>query len=851
MKHRALHAIFFCSGVSGLVYQVVWVRQFANVFGSTVYSAAAVTAVFMSGLGLGGLLGGRWADRLHARRRSLPLAMYGRLELAIAALAGALALLLPHLEGLSASISTYAPGEHGWLEISLGSSVVRCSVAVVLLAPVTTLMGATLTLLIRHVVGTDLGSAGWRIGLLYAVNTAGAALGCLLTDLVFVPTVGLLATQGIAVSLNLVAAVGAAWLARATSHEAGEEAPRDEPRAIFRPIAALAAALFLMGFVGMGFEILWFRHLMSVIGPFRYVFSLMLAVILVGLWVGSLLAGLLDRRFGKPIALLALAQVLLVITSLGALVLLTRADFFASLESIHRWADGTSELVQSLASYWALAKPILLCCALPSVLMGTAFPLANAHAQRVAALVGARAGALYLASTAGAVVGSLVVGVGLLPTIGTQRTAFVVAACSVASLVPLMLATARAPLAGTRRLVLIAGAVGIGALALFGRAPADRLRLQVIPEPPAGTRLLSVSEGIGETIGILESPKERMLFTNGHSMSATSIGNQRYMRLFAHLPLLLLDKPRDVAIICFGVGNTLSAVVLHDEIERADMIDVSRNVLGQADFFRATNHGALENPKVHVHVNDGRQHLRMKPPASYDLITLEPPPLAHAGVASLYSRDFYELARTRLRAGGMITQWLPLGQLTADLNAALVRAFVDVFPTSVLLAGSPPELILLGVKGDELVVDPAKLEAKLEARPAVREELRTIFVDGPLDLLGTYVASSSTLKRLTARARPVTDDFPITEYQPPRAQQRPGGILNVFHVRDAPAWCPRCFDGTGPASVAHLGAYLEVMDRLYASGVFWNRKPTQVTISAKGREAVAESRYLRQWLGVP
>ncbi|MBX3191454.1 MAG: hypothetical protein KF819_30950 [Labilithrix sp.] len=857
--HGVLYALFLFSGASGLIYQVVWVRQFANVFGNTVYSAAAVTAVFMSGLGLGGYFGGRWADRLFARRAAGPLAAYARVELAIAALGGALALVLPRLEGLSAAISRYAVGEGGWLEISLGSSIARCVVAVALLAPVTSLMGATLTLLIRHVVGSDVGSAGFKIGVLYAVNTAGAACGCVATDLLLIPAVGLRATQLVAVALNLVAALGAVRLASvavapvvpAEIAEGAAPATVDDVRER-RSFVALAAALVLTGFVGMAFEIVWFRHLTSIVGPFRYVFSIMLAIILVGLWVGSALGGLAHRRFGRPLLLLGIAQAALVVVALGALLSITRDGFFESLAQIHAWADGRAPWLQALAAYWPPAKPILACCAAPSILMGTVFPLANAHAQRVTAVVGARAGVLYLANTAGAVLGSLVVGFVFLPSLGTQRTIFAVAACAVAALAPLVVAVDEIDRAAARRLrrgLFACAGVGLVALAAFGGVPPDALLRQVVPTPPEGSKTLAAREGIGETVAVVETAKGRDLHTNGHPMSANDVGSQRYMRLFAHAPLLLMDRPRDVAVICFGVGNTLSAALLHDEIERADLIDVSRNVLSHAHWFAATNRDALRHPKVRVHVNDGRQHLRMMAPASYDLVTLEPPPIAHAGVASLYSREFYELARSRLRHGGMMTQWLPLAHLTADLTASLVRAFVDVFPVSVLLAGSPPELLLLGVNGDEIAADPAKIEAKLSAAPAVAAELRTIFVDDLDDLLGTFVASAATLRRITARAEPITDDAPRMEYQPPRAQQRPGGILDVFHPNDPAAWCPACLDGRAPD--VHLVPYLEVMKRLYASGVFWNRTPVNVTISARGMEAVGRSRYLKTWLGVP
>ena len=208
-----LYVLFFCSGAAGLIYQIVWVREFGNVFGNTVYSTSLVLAVFMCGLGVGSYVAGRWADRHYLGEPGVLLRAYGYVEAAIAVLGLGISALLPRLGDLSATISAYAPGPGGWYAPTPMSLVARYAIAVVLLAPITGLMGGTLTLLIRHLVRRDLQTAGWRIGVLYGVNTAGAAAGCFLTDWAFIPSAGLWVTQLSAVGLNLVAAIGALRLA--------------------------------------------------------------------------------------------------------------------------------------------------------------------------------------------------------------------------------------------------------------------------------------------------------------------------------------------------------------------------------------------------------------------------------------------------------------------------------------------------------------------------------------------------------------------------------------------------------------------------------------------------------------
>src|SRR4030095_4363932 len=209
-----LYLLFFLSGISGLIYQVVWVRVFGNVFGNTIYSASLIVAVFMLGLGAGSYLAGRWADRRYATEPSTPLLAYGYFELVIAAMGAAIALVLPHLDRVSVLATSYQVDANGWYVLTPGSYVARVAIALTLITPITLLMGGTLTLLIRYLVRSEVEVESRRIAVLYAVNTAGAAAGCFLTDFALVPAWGLLKTQRLAVGLNVVAGVGAVALSR-------------------------------------------------------------------------------------------------------------------------------------------------------------------------------------------------------------------------------------------------------------------------------------------------------------------------------------------------------------------------------------------------------------------------------------------------------------------------------------------------------------------------------------------------------------------------------------------------------------------------------------------------------------
>jgi spermidine synthase len=853
----AVYAVFFLSGISGLIYQVVWVRLFGNVFGNSVYSAATVSAVFLLGLGLGSWAIGRWGDRRYRDDPAAPLRDYGKLELCIGALALALALVLPRLEAISALASAYTQGPEGWNELTFGSHALRYGLAIVLLSPITVLMGGTLTLLIRSVVARDVSLAGYRIGLLYGVNTLGAAVGAFLTDFSLVPNLGVFRTELVAVGLNGVAGVAALWIAArartssasgraavATTEADGMAAASSEgPQATAASEGPLAegsvapdtaadrsraawtgGALFLSGVAAMGMEILWFRFLLTVIGSYRAVFSLLLTVILVGICVGSVTGGWIHRRWGRPVLFYAIAQTLFVLVSLHELA---SFDLWATARSVRGFEEAfrtSGADVQALLQTWFNLRPILDVVLVPALLMGFTFPLANAHVQRVESSVGTRAGALYLMNTLGNVVGSLAAGFVLLPWLGVQGSVGVLAACAALALLPLQrcagsddiprLPLGISPYAACFALM-IAAIVGWQMLAPYSLIKMPHLSTQQTGGKPV--EVLSVSEGINESVVVIEvADLERRLYTNGHSMSSTHRMSQRYMRLFSHLPLLHLDEPERVLVICFGVGNTLHAASLHPSVVHLEAVDLSKNIVRHAHYFSETNEDILEDERSRVFINDGRQHLRMQPPDRYDLITLEPPPINFAGVASLYSTEFYELARERLKPGGYMTQWVPAYQLSGDATLAMIRSFLDVFPGALLLSGHERELILLGGRDGPPILDPDAVQRRLAERPRVREDLEQIEVETLTALVGSFAADAATLERATRGVLPVTDDRPMMEYAI-RAHLHETLIPpSIFDVAGVTTWCPDCFaDGQPVEELAGLPGYLEVLAACY------------------------------------
>ncbi len=872
-----LYLLFFLSGISGLIYQVVWVRVFGNVFGNTVYSASVVVAVFMLGLGAGSYLAGRWADRRYATDHSAPLVAYGYFELAIAVMGAGIALVLPHLDRLSVLATWYRVDANGWYVLTPGSYAARVAIALALLTPITLLMGGTLTLLIRHLVRAEVDVESRRIAFLYAVNTAGAAAGCFLTDFALVPAWGLLKTQLLAVALNAVAGAGAIALSRLTvgrlkpaptydksqtrnrKSRAKDRIPSPESRVpAGSPIAWIATALALSGFAGLGMEILWFRHFSIMLGAFRAVFALLLTVILVGIGAGALAAAVLQHRWRNPGSLLLTVQSLFIVFTLvgmwsadSSVIDRTVSDAIGAFRSA-----ATNDQLSSPSAVSELRfnlRPMLLEIALPALLMGFSFPLGNALIQRAEQSVGHRAGVLYLANTAGAVAGSLVAGFLLLPRFGLQISTSVLMVAAAIGLVPIyrVVRLKADPTGDSRR---IPPAIAIASLVAWFLLPSDFVRARALPKPEPNERVLNQSEGINEIVSVTETAgKGRRLMTNGHAMSATWPLSQRYMRALAHVPLLMIANPTRALVIGFGVGNTTHAATLHPSIQRVEVADLSRNVLDHASWFAGTNSDVLRDSHVTVYLNDGRHHLLVEASAgaglqtrpyndAYDLITLEPPPIGYAGVSSLYSEEFYRLARSRLKPEGFVSQWLPAYQVTTATTLSMIKSFVDVFPQSVLLSGAQADLILIGANS-RIEVDPNQLFTALSQRPAVRADLARLDLGTPREIVGMFVGSSTTLASATRDAIPVTDDRPVQEFGVRSllnlGESVPGSVVDLARVAE---WCPKCFDNGTPVRVVEgLDLYLALLSRAYGASP---EEGARIRAAADNGRRVAGSAYL-------
>jgi spermidine synthase len=748
-----LYVLVAISGAAGLGYELLWVRALGLHFGTSAPAITTVVATFMAGLGAGNRLFGTAADRSQR-----PFALYTRLELGIAVTGLSVSLLVLRGRGSLAALAIACE------QAGAFAGPLRVLVLSALMLVPTTLMGGTLPVLSRAL--SRRGHAASALGLLYACNTLGAIGGALLPDFALIPRWGLTLTAVAVAGCNACVVLGMLWLRAPNRVHELERTPEATPIAIAASDSAVSSEAVAQrtfgvvlaacsGFAAMGLEVLWSRTLQHWTAALVTSFAVLLAVNLAALSLGALITRGIADRVAQP---LRVASHLLGATGLFALAPIATAAIWRDVErALWPRAIGLRR-----SSFWTNAVDALLHAsyleAVPCLLMGASFPFLAAAFLRDGR-AGAKTGELLTINTLAGVLGATTMGFVCLPALGQQRSY-----CAIAVMLGAVAAVTSALLT-TRGLGRIAGTIALGASLLIAHwLPSDAL---LRTHFQSGGHVVAVREGSTTTAAAAVrmaygQPYYAELLTPGVSMSNTGPHARRYMSMMAHAALLGARTNHSALLICYGVGNTASALLSHPTLERLDVVDISREVLGLApQFARALGGNPLADRRVHVFVDDGRHHLLVRS-HRYDVITAEPPPPTHAGVVNLYSREFYHLAASRLAPGGVITQWLPVFELSNSEARAMIAAFVAELKYTALLYGYREHLILLGSQSP-IAIDPARA-ARAGDLPSVARNLQRSGIGDVDDVIGSVVATDAQLRRDARGVVPVTDDFPVIQY---------------------------------------------------------------------------------------
>lgn len=737
-----LYAVFFLSGAAALLFETLWFRQAGLTFGNSVTASSLVLAAFMGGLALGNGLSARLG-----RRVVRPVRVYALLEIAIALSGVVIVWILPALAaGLSAFLASF-------LDQSLLLNALRLLLSFALLIVPTTAMGATLPILVRALrvrddasVSGAGGDFGIALGRLYACNTLGAVVGAVAGEVAIIEWVGVLGTAWVAALLDLIAAGGALGIARYFSGSREALSPKLDGYPNFRAWCLLGAA-FLSGAVLLALEVVWFRFLHLFVPATTLVFAVMLSVVLTGIGVGGgLAARWLRRHAGAFRTLPALA--------LGSGIL-TVVTYWAFVYVVTPFGTGyIGNISQILTLSVALMFPV-------SLLSGILFTFTGAALSRHIQPDTRAAGLLTLANTIGAGLGALIAGFGLLPILGMEIATFILSICYgvVAFLV-----------SGLRRkyrvyYVLFAAYLLILTLFPFGRMESAYFTFVARRFGyPDTWKIAGTREGRTETIIYLEGayfgvPVAYQMLTDGFSMASSSLVNRRYMKLYVYWPVALHPDLKNALLISFGVGSTAKALTDTRSLEHIDVVDISRDVLEMNRIvYPDPDTQPLQDPRVRVHIDDGRYFLQTTQ-NRYDLITSEPPPPRQAGVVNLYSQEYFQLIYDRLSAGGLCTYWLPVHHLKPEDTKAIIRAFCNVFKDASLWAGAGFNWMLAGSRNASY--SPSEVSFNRQWRdPVVRSELRALGLEQPEQLGALFMSDADHLNALTRETPPLVDNYP-------------------------------------------------------------------------------------------
>jgi spermidine synthase len=756
----AIFLLFVGSGCAALIYEIVWFQLLQMVIGSSAISLGILLGTFMGGMCLGSLL----LPRLISAREH-PMRVYAYLEIGI----GLFGLLI--LAGMPLVGSAYM----AWAGTGMSGIVLRAIAAGICLLPPTMLMGATLPAISRWVKATPEG-VSW-LGFFYGGNIGGGVLGSLTAGFYLLRVYDVLIATLAAVALNALVAASALVLAGRTSYAAeGAQVSTASGSGNWSVYVTIA----LSGLTALGAEVVWTRILSLHFGATVYTFSLILAVFLVGLGVGSTSGAVIARESATPRRALGWCQLLLC----GAMAWAA----YMNTESLPYWPTNPSI---STSPWYTLQLDLVRAfwVVLPgAMLWGASFPLALAAVASTEQDSARLAGGVYAANTVGAIAGSLIVSFALIPWIGTshsQQVLIVVSAISaLLALEPSYAAEGDRKswnVAGTAMLAAAMVAAGLlarsvhplpGLLIAYGRYAATRV---------GQADIIYSGEGLNAAVAVSQLSNGVLNYHNAGKVQASSEPqDMRLQRMLGHLTTLIPKNPKKVVVIGCGAGVTAGAVSIEPALEQETIAEIEPLVPKVVStYFAEHNFDVVRNPKVRVHIDDARNYLQTTD-ETFDAVTSDPLDPWVKGAAMLYTKEFFEVVKGRLNPGGAVTLFVQLYESNMDAVKSEIATFLDVFPNGVVWGntneGRGYDLVLLGTV-DPIKIDVDAVQAKLD-RPEyarVRESLREIGMNSAVDLFSTYAGRKPDLE-------PWLRDATINRDRNLRLQYLAGLGLNLYEA---------------------------------------------------------------------
>jgi spermidine synthase len=787
--------IFFLSGATALIYQVAWMRKLSLFFGSDVYSAAVTLSAFMAGLSLGSWISGRLS-----RNATMPLLAYGALELFIAIYAITFGTLMAWFDPILSHIYSTS-----YVDSPATYQVIRATIAFVILLPPTILMGATLPLVVQQFAVSP-HTLGARFGHFYAVNTAGAVFGTLLAGFLLLPMLGI--TRSILLSAAINIAIGFTAIALAVQGGPVSIAPEDR-HAHFglttdrRKLVALAMGV--SGFAALALEVVWMRLLVQFFSATVYAFATMVASFLLGIFLGSARESRIVDRRDHPAERLLLLEVALFsyVAVLGILVYVMPNVFGVLLWGLTAITGGAFG-VSSVVSQVVAASMLIV---LPTLWLGATFPLAIKVFNKD---IGDRAldtGAIYAANTLGALFGALCAGFILIPLLGPRNSLLAIAALFLLAAGFVWPLSRQASASQDRFGLTAAIAIGVAGFAFTLLLPQQTIanfNMQTSAQPD----VIFHGDGTAHSIDIIRTPtKNILMMIDGNIEADTTLVQRRHFILKAHLPLLLQRDPRDVAVIGLGLGITLAATTRNPAVDHIRLIELSPDMISAHRHLLDLTDNVLANKKVKLLIDDGRNFLN-RSQEQFDMITADPVHPRISGVGNLYSHQYYEAVRARLRPGGYILQWMPMYAISRRSFDVAFRTFFGVFPNASFWYVRGHGLFVAGT--EKLMLDFPTIRERFE-NPVVRRDFESIQIYSAHELIAYLLMDDDHIRRYLKEANSLgtainTDDNALLEYAVPHEFLHQTQTI-IRALKPYAGWDPTRLTGASKSDVELIAMY--------------------------------------------
>ena len=740
----ALLLLFVGSGCAALIYEVVWFQLLQLSVGSSAVSLGILLGVFMGGMCLGSLLLPRYISaRYH------PLRVYACLELGIGLMGLVVLFVVPWIGGAYTAIA-------GTGQASL---FLRAIVAGICLLPPTILMGATLPAIARWVEATPSG-VSW-LGYFYGGNLAGAVTGCVLAGFYLLRLFDMPTATFVAVALNAVVALMALGIARAASYV--PSAAGDRSAAVVPESRLIYVAIALSGMTALGAEVVWTRLLSLLLGATTYTFSLILAVFLVGLGIGSTVGSELARRVAHPRVVFGWCQLLLCVTLAWAA--------YATGSSLPYWPINPS-ISTSPAFMFQLDLMRTIWVTLPStILWGASFPLALGAMALRGQDPGRLVGGVYAANTVGAIVGALLTGLVLVGTVGSQVAQQ--ALIGIAAISGVLLLVGVAPAGQVKGVLSVRAAAALVAgvcvaAVLLARAVPPLSGLLVAYGRYAATwiginQIIYVGEGVTAAVAVSRTPAGVLNYHNAGKVQASSEPqDMKLQRMLGHITTLVPENPAKVLVIGCGAGVTAGAVSIDPRVTDQTIAEIESLVPQVVStYFSEHNFDVVANPKVRIHLDDARHYL-LTTSDTFDAVTSDPLDPWVKGAATLYTREFFEEIKAHLNPGGVVTLFVQLYESTDAAVKSEIGTFFEAFPNGAVFAntlnGQGYDLVLFGQLGDRRInIDTVQARLDSPEGEPIRRSLQQVGINSAVELFGTYAGSRTDMANWLQDAEINTD----------------------------------------------------------------------------------------------